>query len=195
MIRTALLCLATFVPLIGAAKAGCDDRFINTCDVRSWHGARHHKSEFRVKRHREGSRRAASAVEEKQGGLEKVCVEGHCGTVIARAAEKFKGLFQDLVSMGYNIGSPGCYSPTGHMRHSLHHWGGACDLFNQYARNRCHLKQPPPQVQIEVAAKHGLTSGCGWRDRDCGHFDLSGIGPYAMISHRRHARVKKYAKG
>ncbi len=109
------------------------------------------------------------------GGIARVCAGSSCGSVAAWAAEKFRGLFADLAALGYQLGSPGCLS-GGHMRHSLHHWGGACDLFNQVARNRTALPQPPPAVQIELAAKHGLTSGCAWRNADCGHFDLSGVG-------------------
>lgn len=110
-----------------------------------------------------------------RGGVARVCVAGHCGTVAAPLAEKFRGLFADFVALGYNIGSPGCLS-SGHMRHSLHHWGGACDLFDQVARNRTARPQPPPSVQIEVASRHGLTAGCVWRSPDCGHFDVSGVG-------------------
>lgn len=99
--------------------------------------------------------------------------QGRCSTVVGWAVEKFRGLVADLEHLGYAIGSPGCYSPTGHMRNSKHHWGGACDLFNQVARDRTALRQPPPSIQIEVAAKHGLISGCSWRNRDCGHFEVS----------------------
>lgn len=117
----------------------------------------------------------AGARASAHAGVTRVCAGEACGTVASWAAEKFRGLFVDLVAAGYRLGSPGCLS-GGHMRHSLHHWGGACDLFNQVARNRTALPQPPPAVQIELAAKHGLTSGCVWRSPDCGHFDLSGIG-------------------
>jgi hypothetical protein len=140
-----------------------------------------------------GRRITGAAIDgSRRGGLATVCAANHCGTVAASAAEKFRGLFNDLVAMGYNIGSPGCAS-GGHMRNSLHHWGGACDLFNQVARNRTALRQPPPSVQIEVAAKHGLTSGCAWRSPDCGHFDLSGIGrSYAMATRgHRHYRFAR----
>jgi hypothetical protein len=99
--------------------------------------------------------------------------QGHCATVAAWAVDKFRGLVSDLEAMGYAIGSPGCLS-GGHMRNSKHHWGGACDLFNQVARNRTALRQPPPTVQIEVARRHGLISGCEWRrSPDCGHFEVS----------------------
>lgn len=137
------------------------------------------------------------------GGLTRICEGGSCGTVAARAAEKFSGLFRDLRAMGYDLGSPGCYSPHGHMRNSLHHSGNACDLFNQYARNRTHLRMPPASVQIEVAARHGLTAGASWCNPDGGHFDLSGYNgcrgrsytahTYASYHPRHHRHYRRYA--
>jgi hypothetical protein len=91
--------------------------------------------------------------------------------VVSYAAGQFTGLVKDLVALGYNIGTPGCLS-SGHMPNSKHHWGGACDLFNQTARNVTALRQPPSSVQIQVAARHGLISGCQWRHPDCGHFEV-----------------------
>jgi hypothetical protein len=84
---------------------------------------------------------------------------------------QFAALAADFEAMGYAIGTPGCLS-AGHMRHSKHHWGGACDFFNQIARDRTALRQPPPAVQIAMALKHGLVSGCMWRNRDCGHYEI-----------------------
>ncbi len=99
--------------------------------------------------------------------------QGRCATVASFAIGAFRGLVADLEHLGYAIGSPGCLS-GGHMRNSKHHWGGACDLFNQVARNRTALRQPPPAVQIEVAQRHGLISGCSWhRSPDCGHFEVA----------------------
>lgn len=93
--------------------------------------------------------------------------------VVSYASERFRGLANEFRSMGYAIGNPGCLS-SGHMRHSKHHWGGACDLFDQVARNRTRLPQPPPSVQIAVANRHLLVSGCVWRHPDCGHFEVAG---------------------
>ena len=117
--------------------------------------------------------------------------------VVATARESFHGLVTDLTAMGYNVGTPGCLS-SGHMRHSKHHWGGACDLFNQIARNRTALRQPPPAVQIAVAARHGLTSGCVWRSPDCGHFEVPTGGHVRLArSHEGHRyssrRAPRYA--
>ena len=164
-------------------------------------GPRTHYKAYRRVRHQayvwhgsgpsNAQRVTAAAVEGSfRGGMAHVCAGSSCGNVVSWAAEKFRGLFADLAALGYDLGHPGCYSATGHMRNSLHHWGGACDLFNQIGRNRTALRQPPPQVQIELAAKHGLTSGCAWRNPDCGHFDLSGVG----MGHR-YARRSRLGRG
>ena len=129
--------------------------------------------------------------------LTQVCAGGECGTVASSVASQFTGLFQDLKAMGYRL-APGCYSPRGHMPNSLHHWGGACDLFGQYARDLMSLPHPAPSEQIALAAKHGLVSGCEWGNRDCGHFDVSGYhgGGHVRVAHRtpRHARYARYAR-
>lgn len=104
-------------------------------------------------------------------GIGRVCTsDGRCARVVSWATSAFQGAILEFESLGYAVGSPGCLSP-GHMRHSKHHWGGACDLFNQVARNRTALRQPPPPVQIAVAERHGLISGCMWKHPDCGHVE------------------------
>lgn len=104
----------------------------------------------------------------------RICTgRGACASVVAFATGAFQAIVRDFESLGYAVGHPGCLS-AGHMAHSKHHWGGACDLFNQIARNRTALRQPPPEVQVRVASAHGLTSGCVWRHPDCGHFEVPG---------------------
>jgi len=158
-----------------------------------YHVHRHYAAHGHA-RHRAYVSHAPARVNEsstsRRGGYAHVCVSGHCGTVAAYLAERFRGLFADFLALGYNIGSPGCLS-SGHMRHSLHHTGRACDLFDQVARDRTALHQPPPHVQIEVAARHGLTSGCAWRNRDCGHFDLSGVGAAGRRHYARRGRGRR----
>jgi hypothetical protein len=104
-----------------------------------------------------------------------VCAGGHCATVASFLVAPFQAIISAFQQLGYAIGSPGCLS-SGHMRNSLHHWGGACDLFDQVARDRTRLPMPPPHVQITVARQHGLISGCEWRHRDCGHFQVASVG-------------------
>jgi hypothetical protein len=132
--------------------------------------------------------RASESSTSWRGAYAHVCVSGHCGTVAAYLAPNFRGLFAEFLALGYNIGSPGCLS-SGHMRHSLHHSGRACDLFDQRARNVTARRQPPASVQIEVARRHGLTAGCVWRSPDCGHFDVSGAGRIRRVA-RGHHRMK-----
>lgn len=112
-----------------------------------------------------------SASAPRHAGAATVCSSAGCSRVVPWAKERFQGLIRELQDMGYAVGHPGCLG-SGHMRHSKHHWGGACDLFDQVARDRTRLRQPPPAVQIAVAARHGLRSGCAWHDRDCGHFEV-----------------------
>jgi hypothetical protein len=122
---------------------------------------RHHHRHHHVAHH-------ASVHHAAQG---RICTRtGNCARVVAWATAAFQGAIREFEALGYAIGSPGCLS-GGHMRHSKHHWGGACDLFNQVARNRTALRQPPPRVQIAVAERHGLISGCRWRSPDCGHIE------------------------
>jgi hypothetical protein len=92
--------------------------------------------------------------------------------VAAALVAPFQALIRSLEALGYAVGHPGCLS-TGHMAHSLHHWGGACDLFDQTARNVTRLHQPPPTVQVALARQHGLRSGCEFRRPDCGHFEIA----------------------
>lgn len=142
----------------------------------------------RIEKAREMNRRV---LEHAMRGRGRVCTaQGRCATVATYLVDKFQGLFRDLEALGYNLGQPGCLS-GGHMRHSLHHWGGACDLFNQVARNRTALRQPPASVQIELAARHGLTAGASWCNPDGGHFDVSG---YNGCRAGRHVPRRAYAR-
>lgn len=120
---------------------------------------------------------------------------GHAMNVASGYESSFAGLVSEFQAMGYATGTPGCLS-SGHMRRSKHHWGGACDLFNQVSRNRTALRQPPPAVQVAVAARHGLTSGCAWRSPDCGHFEVPGAGRAMYYERRRPVRYRiRYAAG
>jgi hypothetical protein len=89
--------------------------------------------------------------------------------VIAWARPRFQGFINEVERSGYRVGAPGCLS-SGHMQHSKHHWGGACDLFVQVARNRTRLRLPPNHMAI--ALRYGLIDGCMWRNPDCGHFEV-----------------------
>ena len=114
----------------------------------------------------------------------RVCTAaGRCAPIASSAKSAFAALFRDLEAAGWNLGSPGCLA-SGHMPGSKHHTGNACDLFDQISRNRTLLRQPGPAAQIAFAARHGLTSGCAWVNRDCGHFEIPG--GYARHYRRGH---------
>lgn len=128
---------------------------------------------FARHRHYHHARHNHVFVRHVEGG--RICSERNCATVVAWATGRFQGLVNAFRSMGYAVGPIGCLS-AGHMQHSKHHWGGACDFFGQYARNRTR-HAPPPHVQIETARAHGLVSGCVWRNPDCGHFEVAARSP------------------
>lgn len=150
----------------------------------------HQKGDFYRVHHR-GDVKVARHISHSSAGLARVKSREGSSSVVSWASTQFQGLILDLQSLGYRVGSPGCYSPTGHMHHSKHHWGGACDLFGQYARDRTRLRQPPPRVQMTLARKHGLISGCQWRNRDCGHFEVAtwNRSGGSRTAHRGHRRL------
>jgi hypothetical protein len=112
--------------------------------------------------------------------------------VIAWARPRFQGFINEVERSGYRVGAPGCLS-SGHMRHSKHHWGGACDLFVQVARNRTRLRLPPNHMAI--ALRYGLIDGCVWRNPDCGHFEVPDGQTVAQTMARRAygRRARRYA--
>lgn len=96
--------------------------------------------------------------------------DGHVITVAAAFVDRFVGFFQELFAREHRLPEIGCYSPTGHMRNSLHHWGGACDV-GQRARN---VAWRPMYRVTALAHSYGLTDGCEWRGSpDCGHIEVN----------------------
>jgi hypothetical protein len=125
------------------------------------------------------------------GGLVRVRLDsGQTIVVAARYADRFAGFLNALYHREGRLPEVSCYSPTGHMRNSLHHWGGACDV-DQRARN---VAWRPMYHVAALAAQYGLTDGCSWHNPDCGHVDVSGVGGghYARrtryASHHHHHR-------
>lgn len=106
------------------------------------------------------------------------------GQVIAVAsayASRFVGFFNDLYSREGHLPPIICLA-SGHMAHSLHHWGGACDV-GQTTRN---VAWRAMYHVGELAAAHGLTDGCIWHHPDCGHVDVSGVAGVRYTRHRYH---------
>ena len=107
-------------------------------------------------------------------------------TVAAAVASKFQDLIADLVEHGYMPKDIGCFARGGHIRHSFHYRGLACDI-DQDARNVTarfmHSKEAHALIR-----EHGLDDGCDFGD--CGHVSYGEIGGgrhYARhyASHRR----------
>lgn len=123
------------------------------------------------------------------GSLEHVKLDnGEIIVVASAVADRFKGFLNALFHQEGRLPEIGCFSATGHMRNSLHHWGGACDV-GQSARNRAWR----PMYHITALAhQFGLTDGCEWRHPDCGHIDVSGVGGSTIA---RRSRVHYAHKG
>ncbi len=85
-------------------------------------------------------------------------------TVAADAAEKFKGLIDSLKAIGFH-GDVHCYASGGHVTHSLHSTGHACD-FAQTGKNKTVSIMYHSGALIR---SFGLRDGCSFGD--CGHVD------------------------
>lgn len=113
--------------------------------------------------------------------------DGQTITVASSFAERFVGFFQDLFFREHKLPEIGCYAPTGHMRNSLHHWGGACDV----GQSRRNVAWRPMYAVTDLAHKWGLTDGATWRGNpDAGHVEVNRAQAYvpavvALILARR----------
>lgn len=104
--------------------------------------------------------------------------------VVARhLATRFQSLIADLTSAGYHPRSIHCFSLTGHVRHSLHHVGAACDFDGSLSRSAFMRSS----IANRIIVKNRFRNGCTFYSsgvRDCGHVD---IGFNYHRPHRRHA--------
>jgi hypothetical protein len=107
-------------------------------------------------------------------------------TVASRVAERFQGLIADFEAAGYQPSRIHCFATHGHVRHSLHHIGEACD-FNQRGWGKTD-RFMHTALADHLIRKHGLRNGCQFRD--CGHVDSGAIRVrFAWRSHKHHHRV------
>jgi hypothetical protein len=106
--------------------------------------------------------------------------DGQTIAVASAYADRFVGFFTALYRREGHLPEIVCLA-SGHMAHSLHHWGGACDV-GQTARN---VAWRAMYHVGALAAQFGLTDGCIWNHPDCGHVDVSGIAPRHYASRRR----------
>ena len=113
------------------------------------------------------SRHAVEPVRRHAGGsVVTVQTAANPITVSASIAGSMRALIADLVSHGYR-GHVTCLA-SGHMPHSLHHSGEACD-FAQVGRNRVAAGADIMYHARSIIAVHGLRDGCSFHD--CGHVD------------------------
>ena len=86
-------------------------------------------------------------------------------TVARSFAPAIRGFIADAVAAGYHPSRIHCWARGGHVRHSLHYSGRACD-FNQHGWNKTDRFMYRAR---KIARKWGLRDGCSFHD--CGHID------------------------
>ena len=110
-------------------------------------------------------------------------------TVAAHLAPRFKALVTDFVAVGYKPQHISCFARGGHVTHSRHYAGAACDFDGSLSRNAFMRTALAHQIIV----KHGFRNGCTFAVhgiRDCGHVDDGQIGHY-----RRHrSRYNPYTQ-
>ena len=102
-------------------------------------------------------------------------------TVNAGHASQFIGAIADLVAAGFR-GHVNCFARGGHVHHSLHYRGEACD-FAQLGRN---VVAPGARIMYHahaILARWGLRDGCSFHD--CGHADTGRV--FAATTRRHYA--------
>lgn len=88
-------------------------------------------------------------------------------TVAAHLAPRFQGFIGDIVAAGYRPRYIGCYASRGHVTHSRHYAGAACDI-----AQRGWGKTDQFMYHVgAIASRWGLRDGCMFRHPDCGHID------------------------
>jgi hypothetical protein len=94
-----------------------------------------------------------------------VVASGHKITVASHLASRWKALIDDFVVAGYKPRNIGCFTTSGHVPHSRHYAGAACD-FDQRGWG---LTVPFMYRAHKIIVKHGFRDGCDFND--CGHVD------------------------
>jgi hypothetical protein len=161
------------------------------------HGYRHtlhHKASFHSHHRRHYHRHYHSSMVIKSnpiGPIETIqTAVGIPITVAVSLAEKFKGFIADLKeNYGYMPKHIGCYASGGHVTHSRHYVGAACD-FDQRGWG---LTADTMHHVSALAHKYGLRDGCDFGD--CGHIDDGRIGVQIVSKHwpLRYDEIRKEA--
>lgn len=110
-------------------------------------------------------------------------------TVASHLAGRFQSLINDLAFHGYRPRHVSCYARYGHVKHSRHHVGAACDI-DQRGWNRTSSFMYHAHT---IITRHGFRDGCSFHD--CGHVDDGMIGHrrhYTKYRAHRHYRVYRY---
>jgi hypothetical protein len=173
MIRR-VLAFALAVGVVAAATAEAD------AHARRHHHRYHH---FARSSHRDRS----AQVDYQHVGFSLVTVKSAAGSITVNAAHvsQFLGAISDLVAAGFR-GPVHCYASGGHVRHSLHYTGEACD-FAQLARNRVASGAGIMYHAHAILARWNLRDGCTFHD--CGHADTGRN--FAALGRRRYAEAPR----
>lgn len=134
------------------------------------------------------SHRSRSAdVDYQHVGFSLVTVHSAAGSITVNAAHasQFVGAIADLVAAGFR-GPVHCYARSGHVRHSLHYTGEACD-FAQTGRNRVAAGAGIMFHAHAILARWGLRDGCTFHD--CGHADTGRT--YAALTRTHYADTRR----
>jgi hypothetical protein len=132
-----------------------------TTDVIAFRSRLHMRSGHLAAARRES---APSAAEHKIGSCPYSVVQTKAGPicVAAHVAEKFAAFINALP---YTPKYVSCWAPGGHVAHSLHYTGEACDV-DQSRRN---VTSSAMYHVAGLASQFGLRDGCSFGD--CGHVD------------------------
>jgi hypothetical protein len=136
---------------------------------------------------RSSYRSHSDRVDYQHVGFSLVTVHSAAGSITVNAAHasQFVGAIADLVAAGFR-GPVHCYARSGHVRHSLHYTGEACD-FAQLGRNRVASGAGIMYHAHAILARWGLRDGCTFHD--CGHADTGRT--YAALTRRHYADVRR----
>jgi hypothetical protein len=173
MIRR-VIAFALAVGVVATATAEAD------AHARRHHHRYHHFARLSHRNH-------SAQVDYQHVGFSLVTVKSAAGpiTVNAAHASQFLGAISDLVAAGFR-GPVHCYARSGHVRHSLHYTGEACD-FAQLGRNRVASGAGIMYHAHAILARWGLRDGCTFHD--CGHADTGRT--FAALERRRYAEAPR----
>jgi hypothetical protein len=169
---TAAIFLAVSMPVqAGHRHRHRDHRHQAHHSLHRHHAARRSAHRRRTRRpqqarsERHGRQHPARAAARHGGGIVTVSTAAGPITVASHLAERFQALIADFVAHGYKPRHIGCLAHGGHVPHSRHYAGAACD-FDQRGWG---LTVPFMYHARAIIARHGFRDGCSFND--CGHVD------------------------